>query len=121
MALKTNSKKVLDVYAQQQKKNATQAYKQIYPNASDVTARNNASQLLKKPDAQIYLQKHIDKARETIVDLLQSEKDDIKLRSAIDILDRSHGKSVQRTEVNTSVLTLNIDLTQADITPQLEQ
>lgn len=121
MALKTNSKKVLDVYAQQQKKNATQAYKQIYPNASDVTARTNAYKLMNKPESKIYLQQHIDKARETIVDLLQSEKDDIKLRSAIDILDRTQGKAVQRTEVNTSVLTLNIDLTQADITPQLEQ
>jgi hypothetical protein len=121
MALKQNSKLVLDEYAQQKKKNAAAAYKVVHPNASGVTARTNAYKLMQKPQAQIYLQQHIDKARETIVDLLQSEKDDIKLRSAIDILDRSHGKSVQRTEVNTSVLTLNIDLTQADITPQLEQ
>lgn len=119
MALKQNSKKILDIIASQKGVNQTQAYKMVHPNATDNTARNNASQLLKKPEAQIYLQKHIDKARTTMVTLLDAEKDDIKLRAATDILDRTQGKAVQRTEVNSSILTLNIDLTQADT--QLEQ
>ena len=119
MTLKRNSKAILDVYASQKKKNATQAYKQIHTNASDITARTNAYQLLQKPQAQIYLQQHIDNARETIVDLLQSEKDDIKLRAATDILDRTQGKAVQTTEVKSTILTLNIDMTQPS--QELEQ
>lgn len=111
--LKRNSKKVLDIIATQKTQNASKAYKQIYPNASDTTARNNASQLLKKSTAQIYLQKHIDKATNTIVQLLDSEKDDIRLRSATDILDRTHGKSKQITEVNSTGVQIHIDLTSA--------
>lgn len=111
MALKANSKQILDIIAGQQARNATEAYKMVHPNASDVTARNNVSQLLKKPDAQIYLQSHIDKASKTIVNLLDSKKDEIKLKSAQDILDRSHGKAKQITEITQQGITLNIDLT----------
>lgn len=110
MTLKANSKAILDIIAAQPGINQTQAYKQIHPSASDNTARNNASQLLKKPEAQIYLQKHIDKARSTIVELLDSEKDDIRLRSATDILDRTHGKAVQQINSTSKVLTISIDL-----------
>lgn len=119
MALKANSKKVLDIIATQKKKNATQAYKEVHPDSTDVTARTNAYKLLQKPSAQIYLQKHIDKATHTIVELLNSDKDDIKLRSATDILDRTHGKATQRTEVTTQGITLNIDLT-SSLTPEEE-
>jgi hypothetical protein len=109
--LKKNSKAVLDIIAGQQAKNHAQAYKMIYPKASDNTARSNAYQLLQKTSAQIYLQQHINKASETVVDLLNSEKDDIRLRSAQDILDRTHGKAKQITEVTSTGVTLNIDLT----------
>jgi len=109
--LKANSKKVLDIIAGQQAKNATQAYKVVHPDASDVTARTNAYKLLQKPASQIYLQEHISKAKETIVELMSSDKDDIRLRSAVDILDRTHGRATQRTEVQTTGITLNIDLT----------
>jgi hypothetical protein len=113
MALKTNSKRILDVMVSKPNLNQTQAYKQIHPNASDNTARNNASQLLKKPEAQIYLQKHIDKAKETIVTLLDSDKPDIQLRSATDILDRTQGKATQRIEQHTTGVQFSIDLSKA--------
>ena len=114
MTLKANSKAILDIIAAQPGVNQTQAYKQIHPNASDVTARNNASQLLKKPEAQIYLQKHIDKAKSTVVSLLDSEKEEIKLRAATDILDRTHGKAVQQVQTTSKVLSINIDLSTQD-------
>ena len=90
--------------------------KQIHTEASDVTARTNAYKLMQKPEAQIYLQEHINKASNTIVQLLDSEKPDIQLRAATDILDRTQGKAIQRTEVQSQSITLNIDLTQADET-----
>ncbi len=111
MALKANSKQILDIIATQKEQNGAQAYREVHPNASDITARTNAYKLLQKPDAQIYLQQHIDNARSTIVNLLDSKKDDIRLRSAQDILDRSHGKARQVTEVNSQNISLNIDLT----------
>lgn len=112
MTLKANSKKILDIIAGQPGINQTDAYRQVHPNAADITARANAYQLMKKPEAQIYLQKHIDKAKETVVGLLDSEKDDIRLRSADSILDRELGKATQRIEQQTNKVSININMTQ---------
>lgn len=111
--LKENSKRVLDIIATQKKRDATSAYKEIHPNASQQVARNEASRLLAKPEAQVYLQEHVDRAKNTIVELLNSEKDDIRLRSATDILDRNTGKAIQRTENISTGITLSIDLNSA--------
>jgi hypothetical protein len=111
--LKANSRKVLDIIAGQTKRNGSAAYQQIHPNTSQDTAKAAAYQLLAKPEAQIYLQEHIDKAKRTIVDLMDSEKDDIRLRSAQDVIDREHGKATQRVEQTTTGVTLTIDLTNA--------
>lgn len=111
--LKANSKAVLDIIAGQTKLNATAAYKAIHPSAGPKSAHANAYKLMQKPEAQLYLESHITKAKETIVSLLDSEKDDIRLRSATDILDRSHGKATQRIEQTTTGVTLTIDLTSA--------
>lgn len=117
--LKHNSKRVLDIIAGQTQRNASKAYKEVYPNASQLTALNNASQLLKKPEAQVYLQQHVDKATTTVVELLDSQKDDIRLRSAQDILDRNHGRATQKVEQHSTGITLTIDLTSALQTPEL--
>jgi hypothetical protein len=111
MSLKKNSKQILDVYASQKQKNATRAYKQIHTEASDVTARTNAYKLMQKPQAQIYLQEHINKATSTIVTLLDNDKPDIQLRAATDILDRTQGKAVQQIQSTSKVLVMSIDLT----------
>lgn len=111
MTLKANSKRILDIIASQPGINQTEAYKQVHPTASDNTARNNASQLMKKPEAQVYLQKHIEKAKNTIVELLDSEKDEIRLKSADSILDRSLGKATQRVQVQSEQVSININMT----------
>ena len=111
MTLKVNSKRILDLIASSDSQNATQAYKQIHPTASDVTARTNAHKLLQKPESQIYLQKHIERAKATVVSLLDSEKDDIRLRSAESILDRELGKAIQQVQTTSKTININIDLT----------
>lgn len=111
MTLKTNSKAILDVYAEQKTKNATKAYKQIHQNASDVTAMTNAYKLLQKPEAQIYLERHISKASNRIVNLVDSDKPDIALRASQDILDRTQGKAIQQVQTTSKTISINIDLT----------
>jgi hypothetical protein len=111
--LKANSKAVLDIIATQKERNLTKAYKEVHQNASLDTARSAVSALMAKPEAQLYLEEHINKAKETIVGLMNSEKDDIKLRAATDVLDRSTGKAIQRVEQHTTGVTLTIDLTSA--------
>jgi hypothetical protein len=120
MTLKVNSKRILDIIASQSGVNQTQAYKQIHPTASDVTARNNASQLMQKPEAQIYLQKHVNKAKETMVALLDSEKDDIRLRASDSILDRELGRATTRVETTSKSLVISIDLSQATDSPETD-
>lgn len=112
MTLKPNSKKILDIIAGQPGINQTDAYRQVHPSAGDNSARANSYKLMKKPEAQIYLQKHIDKAKQTVVSLLDSDKDDIKLRSADSILDRELGKATQRVEVQSQQVSININMTQ---------
>jgi len=115
--LKPKSKQVLDIIAQNPKISATDAYLRVHKTENRSTAADNAYQLLRKPSAQIYMEKHVSKATNTIVDLMDSEKDDIRLRASVDVLDRIHGKATQRTEVTSTGITLNIDLTSSlDIT-----
>ena len=111
MTLKANSIKILDVALAQPELNQTQAYKQIHTSAKDITARTNAYKLFKKPEAQIYLQKHIETAKNRVVSLIGSEKEDIALRASEAVLDRALGKATQRTEVASTKLSINIDLT----------
>ncbi len=126
MALKENSKRILDIIATQKEKNATKAYKEVHTGASDVTARTNVHQLLKKPEAQVYLQKHIEKAKETKVRILEtSEKkpEDIRWATladnvATDVLDREYGKATQRVEQHNTTVNLNLDLTSITDTEQ---
>lgn len=113
MALKENSKRTLDIIAQQKKRNATQAYIDTHPGVSRAVAQAKSGELLAKPEAQIYLQEHVNRARNTVVELLNSEKDDIRLRASTDILDRNLGKATQKIEQTTTGITLNIDLTSA--------
>jgi len=109
--LKENSKRTLDIIAGQKKQNATAAYKEVHPNASDITAAVNSYRLLQKPEAQIYLEKHITKARNKVVQLVESKKEGIALQASEAVLDRALGKATQRTEVQTTGVTINIDLT----------
>ena len=110
MTLKVNSKRTLDIIAGQKKRNATQAYKEVHPEAGDVTAQTNAWKLLQKPEAQIYLEEHITKAKNKIVQLVNSEKEDISLRASQDIIDRTSGKATQRQEIMSKNIDIIIDL-----------
>lgn len=111
--LKANSKKTLDIIAGQKKRDATAAYKATHPDVSNAVAAVQASKLLAKPEAQLYLNEHVNKAKATIVELMDSEKDDIRLRASTDVLDRTHGKAIQQIQQTTVGVTLNIDLTSA--------
>lgn len=111
MALKQNSKKILDIYASQKAKNITKAYKEVHPTAKSITANVNGYKLLKKPDAQLYLDKHINKAKNRIIELVDSNRENIALQASESILDRALGKPVNKTES----INLNIDTALQDL------
>jgi hypothetical protein len=92
----------------------TEAYIRTHQTTNRKSASVSASRLLAKPSVSIYLEKHTSNARKRVVDLVDNAgKEDVQLRAAQDILDRSFGKATQRAEVVASGITLNIDLTSA--------
>lgn len=95
------------------KMSATQAIKNTYNVTTDTSASVTAHENLRKPSIQLYLDKHIDKAKNRVVELIDSNREDIALRASDSVLDRALGKAVQRSEVQTTGVTLNIDLTSA--------
>jgi hypothetical protein len=111
--LKDKSKQVLDIIASNPKINNTDAYLAVHKTDNRVSAATNAYKLLQKPEAQIYLEKHIQRAKNRVVQLVDSEKEEIALRAADSLLDRALGKATQRVEQTTTGVTLTIDLTSA--------
>lgn len=95
------------------RQSATQAVLKTYGTTKDYVAKNIASENLTKPNIQVYLDEHAQKAQSRVVQLVDSEKEDIALRASVDILDRVHGKATQRIEQHTTGVTLTIDLTSA--------
>lgn len=93
------------------KQSHTQAYLKTHQTTKPTTARVEASKLLAKPNVQLYLDRHISKARNKIVQLIDSEKENIALQASEAILDRALGKPVNKTES----INLNIDTALQDL------
>lgn len=74
------------------------------------TAQQIAHENLTKPNIQLYLDKHVDKAKNRVVELVDSKKEDIALRASDSILDRTLGKATQRTESINTTVNLNLSL-----------
>lgn len=75
------------------------------------SARQIAVENLQKPSLIAYLGIHADEARNKIVELVKSEKEEVALNASKDILDRFYGKATQRTEITTTGVTFQFDLT----------
>lgn len=93
------------------KDSATEAAQQTYKTISRKSAEVIASENLRKPSIQIYLNEHIDKAKNKVVTLVDSDKEDIALRASESVLDRALGKPVQSLQVQSTSVNINIDLT----------
>lgn len=76
----------------------TEAARRAFPESSDATNAVLGSLTMNDERVLKILDKHINKAQDTIVRLLDSDKPDIALRASQDILDRTYGKAVQRNE-----------------------
>ena len=62
------------------------------------TAEVIASENMRKPEIQLYLDKHVEMAKKRIVDLANNASDSVALKASQDILDRNFGKATQKTE-----------------------
>lgn len=113
--LTRKQKAFADTLINNPKLSATQAALQTYGEPNKPTTYQTAQQIahnnLTKPNVQLYLQEHVDKAKYRVLTLVDSDKDEIALRASQDILDRSVGKAVQRVEQHSTSVNLNLDLT----------
>lgn len=106
--LTRKQKAFADELLNDKKKSATEAAMQTYNTTDRNTAGVIAAQNLRNTNIQLYIDEHVDRAKETVVNLLDSDKDEIKLRSAQDILDRTHGKATQTVQTTGVHIQMNI-------------
>jgi len=112
--MKPKTKAFADELLAHPKLSNTEAYIRTHRTTNRRSASVSAARLLATPSVSIYMNKHINMARQRVVDLVENAgKEDVQLRAAQDILDRSYGKATQRAEVAATGITLNLDLTSA--------
>lgn len=116
--MKPKTKAFADRLLNDPKTNATQAYIDTHLTTNRDSAKVSAHQLLTKPNVQIYMEEHIRKAKRRIVDLVDSDKEEIAFKASEAILDRELGKATQRIEQHTTGVVLTIDLTSSIDTKQ---
>lgn len=109
LRLKPRTKAFADKLLSDPSISQTQAYLQTHNTNNPDTAKVEASRTLTKPNVKVYMDKHIDRAKMRIVELVESDKEDIALRASESILDRSLGKATVVQE-NTSYQQINITL-----------
>lgn len=121
--LTPQQKAYADLLLEQPNTAQTDIVKQAYPNVTDSNlASTIAAQNNKNTDIQIYTGEQISKAKKRVVELIDSEREDIALRASVDVLDREHGKAVQQVQTTSKVMTINIDLSGNGLAePQTEQ
>ena len=104
--LTTKQKLFADKVLNEPKKPRVQIAQEVYGKPdkpiSYRTANSISVENMQKPVIQIYMDKHISKAKQRITELLDSDNEQIVLASSKDILDRTYGKASQKQE-STSV------------------
>lgn len=80
-----------------------QAWMRTHNTTNIKSATATASQVLRKPSVIIYKQQAIAKAKKRIVQLVDSDREDIALKASKDILDRSYPKETTVTTVKQSI------------------
>ncbi len=111
LKLKPKSKQVLDELLNNPKLSNTEAYMKVHQTNNRKSASVSAARLLAKPSARIYSERAVGRAKKRIVELVDSNNEQIAYKASADILDRTEGKAVQRNETTSKVVEVKLDLT----------
>lgn len=96
----------------------TKAALEAYPNAGYESAKVLAHRGFSKANVQAYLANHDEEAQGTIVEMMQQREDKrLAFDAARDLQDRIHGKAKQQVEVNSTSVSMTIDLTGGVLSP----
>ncbi len=109
--LTRKQKAFVDEILNDPKISATQAALKTYDVNNDVTAASVGYENLRKPQILQYLADHAKDAEMTVIEHMHQRKDKrLSFDAAKDVLDRTHGRATQRTEVTSTGVNLTIDL-----------
>lgn len=109
LGLKPKTVQMVDMLIEDKTLSQTEAYIQTHKTDNRKNASIAASRLLAKPSVRIYKDSAIKKAKGRIVELIDSQNESIALKSAQDVLDRTEGKAIQKTENTSKVVEVKLD------------
>lgn len=89
----------------------TEAYIATHKTNSVKTAKSEASKLLQRPAVIGYKDSAVGKAKRRIVTLVDSNNENTALKAAQDIIDRTEGKAIQKSENISRTVEVKLDLT----------
>lgn len=110
LGLKPKTVEMLELMENNPKLSQTEAYIQTHATNNRKVASVEASRLLAKPTVQIYKNSIIKKAKRRIGTLIDSTNESIALKASQDVIDRTEGKAVQKTESTQKTVSVKLDL-----------
>lgn len=108
--IKPRTKAFVDKLLDNPKISQTEAWIQTHETTNRNSARATAATVLAKPSVQIYKDSAVKKAKTRIVSLVDSGNESIALKASQDIVDRTEGKAVQRSENINRTVEVKLDL-----------
>lgn len=88
-----------------------EAYKKhVGDSTSELQASVNASRLKNSDNYEIYKASAVGKAKKRIVQLVSSDNESIALKASQDIIDRTSGKAVQKSDITQRIVEVKLDL-----------
>lgn len=110
LRLKPKSVKTLNEIISSPKISQLEAYLKHHKTTNRKVARTEASELMAKPSAKVYLDAHAALAKTNIVHMaVKAKNESVRLKANQDILDRNEGKPTIKTESTTQNLNVNIE------------
>jgi len=126
LKLTRKQKAFADTLLANPKMSATQAAHLTYNSINKKTSSVIATENLAKPSIQVYLEKHADTALQDNIEIAKYAKEygmtgdkqgasyaSVAMNINKDILDRTYGKAKQQVDINSTAVSLTIDLTSA--------
>ena len=107
--LKPKTKAFADKLISNPKMSHARAYLETHQTNNMNTAGVEAHRTLRNPNVQIYLNKHIDKAKHRIVELIDSKKENIALQASDSVLDRALGKPTQQIQSTSKRINITLE------------
>lgn len=112
LQLTPNQKAYADLKAQFPNRSLASIAAEVYPNAQPETVSQIVNQNEKNTSISLYSNDQVNNAKSTVLEIMgdKNNKARDRLTAAFDVMDRNLGKAIQKTEVSSTSLNINIDL-----------